>query len=331
MTTKEIAQLAGVSRGTVDRVLHGRGGVNEETRKRILDIARDYTPSRAGKALVTKAPIRIGIVINNTGNPFFDDVLRGMDDAVRDYADFPLEVLVRPLRGYAPGEQLKALDGLEELRGLLITPVNHPMIARRIDEMTMAGCPVIAVNTDVEHCKRILYVGCNDTMAGRTAGQLMALMCQSTPRALVVVGSLTLLGHQQRAAGFEEALKNVWPDAQITVVENNDDDAQSFSVVQAALQDSDDCVYFAAAGAVAGVQACEERGINPRRIITSDATPDISELVQAGRVAATICQQPYLQGYQAMKALLALVLFDTNPEKDKWFTQSEIKLRYHLQ
>ena len=51
-TMKEIAQLAGVSRGTVDRVLNHRGAVNEDTRKKVLEIAEllKYQPNKAGIA-----------------------------------------------------------------------------------------------------------------------------------------------------------------------------------------------------------------------------------------------------------------------------------------
>ena len=49
-TIKEIAALAGVSRGTVDRVLNNRGAVNPETAEKIRKIAKelDYKPNRAG-------------------------------------------------------------------------------------------------------------------------------------------------------------------------------------------------------------------------------------------------------------------------------------------
>ena len=54
MTLKEIAERAGVSRGTVDRVMKNRGGVNPETEKRVRRIVEEsgYTPNRAGVALV---------------------------------------------------------------------------------------------------------------------------------------------------------------------------------------------------------------------------------------------------------------------------------------
>jgi hypothetical protein len=66
-----IAEMAKVSIGTVDRALHGRGGIKESTRQRILQIARQigYTPNLAARALaVAKASARIGVCM--PGNPF---------------------------------------------------------------------------------------------------------------------------------------------------------------------------------------------------------------------------------------------------------------------
>ena len=55
-TLKEIADLAGVSRGTVDRVLNHRGSVNPQTEKKILEIvqALDYKPNKAGIVLAAQ-------------------------------------------------------------------------------------------------------------------------------------------------------------------------------------------------------------------------------------------------------------------------------------
>lgn len=59
ITSKEIAELAGVSRGTVDRALKGREGVNPKTKERILKIAEEnnYKPNLIGKALVYSQPL----------------------------------------------------------------------------------------------------------------------------------------------------------------------------------------------------------------------------------------------------------------------------------
>ena len=82
-TIKEIAALAGVSRGTVDRVLNDRGAVNPETAEKIRKIAKelDYKPNRAGLVLAAqKKRLKLGVILFSTGNPFFQDVLAGIDD-----------------------------------------------------------------------------------------------------------------------------------------------------------------------------------------------------------------------------------------------------------
>ena len=66
VTLKQIAEIAGVSRGTVDRALHNRGRVSEEVAQRIRKIADDlgYCPNEVGQALAkTRRQIRLGMII----------------------------------------------------------------------------------------------------------------------------------------------------------------------------------------------------------------------------------------------------------------------------
>ncbi len=77
VTIKQIAELAGVSRGTVDRALNHRAGVKKEVAERILQIAKElnYRPNAVAKALAnTNKPCLIGVLMNSDGNEFFDEV-----------------------------------------------------------------------------------------------------------------------------------------------------------------------------------------------------------------------------------------------------------------
>ena len=71
-TIKDIAAIAGVSRGTVDRVLNNRGSVNPATAEKINEIAKalDYKPNKAGLALAAqKKKLKLGVVLFSTDNP----------------------------------------------------------------------------------------------------------------------------------------------------------------------------------------------------------------------------------------------------------------------
>ena len=103
MTIKQIAEKAGTSRGTVDRVLNGRGNVNPELAKRILDIAERerYQPNQLAQALIrSRQRTHIGMVIPSVGNPFFDEVLRGAQSRARKLSSYGTTLTIREIKGY---------------------------------------------------------------------------------------------------------------------------------------------------------------------------------------------------------------------------------------
>ena len=70
VTLQQIAEAAGVSRGTVDRALNNRGRIRPEVEEKIKKIAQEmgYQPSRAGRALaMAKRKIRIGVIFYAAG------------------------------------------------------------------------------------------------------------------------------------------------------------------------------------------------------------------------------------------------------------------------
>lgn len=89
VTIKQIAELCGVSRGTVDRVLNGRGKVKPEKAALVREMAEklNYRPNPAGKALSArrKQPV-VGVLIASEGVHFFDEVLSAMHHRAQKYA-----------------------------------------------------------------------------------------------------------------------------------------------------------------------------------------------------------------------------------------------------
>ncbi len=180
-TIKDIAALAGVSRGTVDRVLNNRGSVNPATAEKINEIAKalDYKPNKAGLALAAqKKKLKLGVVLFSTDNPFFADVLKGIYEKADDLAGYNCAVLVKQIPINVDA-QLSAIDELlaQEVNGIAIAPQNDERIRTRINELSKQGIPVVTFNTDIENSTRIAYVGSNYTKSGRTAAADDARRC----------------------------------------------------------------------------------------------------------------------------------------------------------
>ena len=101
VSIKDIAEKAGVSRGTVDRVLHGRGRVSKETEERIRSIAEEleYSPSEAGMALAAhKKKIRLGFIyVEGEMAPFYRPVEAAAREKARELEQYGAEVVFYPL------------------------------------------------------------------------------------------------------------------------------------------------------------------------------------------------------------------------------------------
>ena len=84
VTAQQIADLAGVSRGTVDRALHNRGRVNPEVKEKIQKIALElgYKPNLIGQALVrSKQDFKLGVILQSTETPTMQVVRAGVQRA----------------------------------------------------------------------------------------------------------------------------------------------------------------------------------------------------------------------------------------------------------
>ena len=125
-TIKEIAILAGVSRGTVDRVLNHRGSVNPKTEEKIWEIAQalDYKPNKAGIVLAAqKRKLKIGVILLGLNNPFYDDVLRGISEKAVELESYNCTVLIKQTE-YSLEEQLHRVR-LPDERSLRRRGVRH--------------------------------------------------------------------------------------------------------------------------------------------------------------------------------------------------------------
>ena len=115
VTIQQIANLAGVSRGTVDRALNQRGRIAPDVEERIKQIAQElgYT-KKERKGRGSKAQIRIGVVTQLARASFMLEINRGIRKAKEELAERGVEVLVREVLSVDSGEQLKAIDQLVE-------------------------------------------------------------------------------------------------------------------------------------------------------------------------------------------------------------------------
>lgn len=336
-TIKEIAELAGVSRGTVDRVLNNRGSVNPKTKKKIRDIADrlNYQPNKAGLILAAqKKNLKIGVILFQDSNPFFKEVIKGVNAKADELLGYNCTVLIKqvPFQVKAQLEAVKALVS-EGIHGLVISPYNSPLIENEINRLYDINIPVVTTNTDI--CsKRLAYVGSNYYLSGRTAAGLLGRMTFGDIYVGIVTGSSHILCHTERIAGFTEIIESRYKHVRIIeTVENNDDDVESFKVVQRLLMTYPqiNALYFAAAGVYGGCKAVTSMNFQEKiKIFTYDNVDTTRQLVKSGIITATICQQPFVQGYKPLEILSKYLLEGVTPNNTKNYVSTDIRISENI-
>ncbi|MDE7275162.1 MAG: LacI family DNA-binding transcriptional regulator [Lachnospiraceae bacterium] len=333
-TIKEIAALAGVSRGTVDRVLNNRGSVNPATAEKINEIAKalDYKPNKAGLALAAqKKKLKLGVILFSTDNPFFADVLKGVTEKAEDLSGYSCTVLVKQIPINVDA-QLNAIDELlsEEVNGIALAPHNDDRIRVRINELHEQGIPVVTLNTDIENSRRIAYVGSNYTKSGATAAGLLKRMTHGAVSIGIITGSSDILCHTERIAGFTDTLQSEQERMHIvSIIETQDDEIESYEQTLRLLKEHPEinALFFAAGGVYGGCRAITSLGMADKLcVIAFDKADTTEQFLREGVLSAVICQQPRIQGKKPLDLLFTYLTSGELPEKEYNYTAVDIRI-----
>lgn len=181
ITIKEIAEIAGVSIGTVDRVLHDRGRVSESTRKLILSIVREkgYRKNIVASQLSNSKRTIFAVImpLPHQNDYFWDLIKEGIEAGRERLGFFKIDLQYffydRFDKHSYEIEFKKAIT--IDADGFLIAPVVADQ-AIKYKSLIREDQKVVLINSDLPGFPRISHIGQNSYDSGRTAGKLMSLI-----------------------------------------------------------------------------------------------------------------------------------------------------------
>jgi LacI family transcriptional regulator len=315
-----IAEMASVSIGTVDRALHGRGGIKEATRLRILQIARQigYTPNLAARALsVAKASARIGVCMPREIHFFYDQLWSGVLEESKRVGQLGIQFVNRPVKtlGHEDAAAFKELiqSGVD---GIILTAGNPKDLTPLINDAEENGIPVVCVSTDAPDSRRSCIVCVEPWLNGCIAGELMGKILPAGSKVAVVAGMLTAEDHRKKTDGFSEAFPRHCQGGKIVaVVEGHEDEDESFQKTFDLLRRMPTIagLYVNTVNCLPVCRALGARGLAGKiKLITTDLFAEMSSYFQKGTITASIYQQPHRQGQIAVRLLADNLTNKTN-------------------
>lgn len=258
-------------------------------------------PSGTG---TTPQNLRLAFVTNNTSD-FWTIARKGTEKADTELNDVTVEFRI-PSEGTA-ADQKRLLDDLlaKGVEGIAVSPVDPDNQTQAINEVAKRVL-LVTQDSDAPKSDRAFYVGTDNVAAGRTAGELIKEALPQGGKIMVFVGKLDARNAQERLQGIRETLQG----SNIQIIDVRTDDTDR---VRAKANASDTLVSHPDVAALVGLWSYngpailgavkDANKVGQVKIVAFDEEDETLEGVKQGQIYATVVQQPFEFGYQAIKMM----------------------------
>jgi len=236
----------------------------------------------------------------------------GIFDEARRSEGIGIEVVYRPVSALGKGEacQLKGLIN-QGVSAIIVTPGSPGDVTPLINEAEERGIRVVCITTDAPQSNRSSVVCVDAALNGRLAAELMARFVPAGAKVAVITGMLEAEEHRLKTDSFCETFRVSCVGGKVAaVVEGHESARQSYRKTAALLAEHPDLqgIYVNTVNCLPVCRALHG-GIADCHIqlITTDLFPEMLPYFQDGTIAASIYQDPYLQGQTAVRLLVDLL------------------------
>ena len=310
-TIGDIAQLAGVSKATVSRVLNHKPDVDPATRERILRIVSEqgYTPSISASNLAGGRSRLIGVVVPSFAWPFIPDVMRGVSEVV-EKTQYELVL-------YNINDTVQEDHRRDIINHILVSKLTAGILAilpgnaaPDIVRLHRSGFPVVMVN-DQDRPHGVAWVG-TDNFGGAYAA-VRHLISLGHRRIAHIQGPMQHLCSQERYQGFLQAMDEAGLTIDASLVIEGDfnekgGESAAHRLFSLPLEKRPTAIFAASDLTAYGVlEVAEEYSITIPKDIALVGFDDISSAAHVRPALTTIRQPFYEMGKQSLELLLSML------------------------
>lgn len=326
---KDIARVAGVSIGTVDRVLHNRSGVKKETLDHVTSVVKElgYKPNVIARSLASKKTTRIAVVIPDSGenNPYWEKPVLGIQRAAEALANYNLEIT---FGFFEASNQAAYTEALEKVcndcpDGVVLNPVFKSISNHYISIFDKKGIPYVFMDVNIKGVGKLAFFGQDAEQSGKVVAKLMAATVSPQSKILIVKQSDRKIFSQHiesRIQGFNDYLSDLSGEKGYQVL------VEEIDLLEPGEPDTTLSVIFNENPEIKGVFIPNSRGFKVAAFIQKnisdkpimigyDLVRENISYLKNGTFTCLISQKPEEQAYKSVMALFDhLVLQKEVPE-----------------
>lgn len=319
---KDIAQKAGVSTGTVDRVLHNRGRVSPDVEKRVLEILTEmnYEPNLIARALGSKKIYHIAALIPDPAcDSYWHQPQLGVEKAENSVKQYGVRVHQYIFNPYEISSYIDQAKKLTESNpdGIFLSPIFYSDTLPFFKEWQRKNIPFILFNTHIAESGALSYVGQDSYQSGLLAGKLIHYG-QPQPCTILILHIDEEIKNAAHLAKKEEGLRDYYL---------KNDPRQTYKVITAELSHPDQpgfeeqlyqiinsepdlkCIYVTTSKSYEIAACLAHRGVDHIKLVGYDLLPQNIKYLDSGAISFLINQNPKGQGYWGIRQLVNHLVF----------------------
>lgn len=324
---KDIARLANVSVGTVDRVIHGRSGVSENSKKRVEEILEQlqYKPNMYASALASnKKYLFVCLLPQHQKGEYWSAVENGLNEGIKAYSDFNIfmkTIYYDPFdyKSFASSSQLVMN---EQPDGVILSPTVAQITSQFTEQMANLDIPYIFLDSNIPALQPLAFYGQHSDRSGYFAAKMLMFMANNREEIVIfrhikegIIGSNQ---QENREEGFRKYMKKFYPSCCISELNlHPKEDANDEQILDEYFitHPTVNCgITFNSKVYIIG-EYLQRKFKKDFTLMGYDLLDRNVACLKNGSVSTLIAQQPEIQGYNGIKTLCNhLILKKSDPQ-----------------
>lgn len=308
--------MAGVSVGTVDRVIHGRSGVSEASRKRVEAILKElkYQPNMYASALASNRKYVFACLLpQHEEGEYWTDVETGIKDAVNTFSDFNINVSLSFYDPYDYHAFEVASQAILQQNpdGILLAPTAPQYTRPFTTELKKRDIPYIYIDSNIKEDPALAFFGQNSHRSGYFAARMLMLLAGNNASEIVIFRKINegIVGSNQqerREIGFRKYMQEHHPECLIWELDlhakSDSKDEQMLRSFFEAHPHVKNGITFNSKAYIIG-EYLQKNGTSGFNLMGYDLLQRNVDCLRQGSIFFLIAQQPFSQGFEGIKAL----------------------------
>ena len=321
ITIKDIAAFAGVSAGTVDRVLHNRPNVSAKAREKVEKALKEqnYQPNVYASALAYNRSYHFSLVLpKHEQVAYWEEIEQGVRREVETRKDFNISVDMFYYRRFEDSSFVEQTEQClaNNPDGVVLVPVDLELTRQFTDQLHARHIPFVLLDSYMPDLKPLSFFGQDSFCSGYFAARMLMLIASHDKEiALMKItknGRVVSKQQDNREVGLRHYMKDHFPAVKIITIELPFDGTrqQYDSLLEAFFKDHPDIHHCITLGSKAHVMGDFLLRTNRRetQIMGYDMVKKNAECLRQGSISFLIAQHAYQQGYSSMDALFKAIV-----------------------